>query len=54
MKRQSILAVLLMSCIVCGVILGRNDKMEAKTEETEREFSYANLSMSEIIRGTAH
>ncbi len=36
MIRQCILAVLFMACIVCGVILGRGDKMEAKTEETEK------------------
>ena len=34
MIRQSILPVLLLPFVVCGVILGRDNKMEAKTEET--------------------
>lgn len=34
MIRQSIVAELLMACIVCNVILEKDGKMEAKPEET--------------------
>lgn len=40
MIRQSILAVLLMSYIVCGVITGE-DSMEEKIEETKRYYASA-------------
>ena len=38
MIRQSILAVLLMACIVCGVTLDKDDKMEVKIEEIEEGY----------------
>lgn len=39
MIRQSILPVLLLPIVICGVILGRDDKMEAKIEETEKGYA---------------
>lgn len=39
MIRQSILPVLLLPFVICGVILGRDNKMEAKTEETGKGYA---------------
>ncbi|MCM1254371.1 MAG: hypothetical protein NC321_16250 [Clostridium sp.] len=38
MKTQGILTMLLLPFIVCGVILGKNDKIDARVEETEESY----------------